>query len=219
MHQRGPARDDAKTRNRGGGEPFRFNKIAFYRVCRMLHAYLSAFAFLALIFFSLTGLLLDHPDWMQTKPKDRDLKLTLPPALLAQAAADHDPASALGRSVAARTRLIGAYKSGDIDDGQANLRFEGVKGSSTVMVDMKSGAADVMVERANAVSVIEDLHRGKNAGAAWRLVIDLSAILILGLSVIGYILFFSLRFRLRTSLILTGVSLTALVAIFLLFTP
>lgn len=219
MLQRPPARDAAKVRNRGGAEPFRFNKIAFYRVCRMLHAYLSAFAFLALIFFSLTGLLLDHPDWMQGKPKDHDLKLTLPPAALAQAAGDRDPASALGRSVAARTHLIGAYKSGDVEDGQANLRFEGVKGSSTVMVDMKSGEADVMVEPATAVSVIEDLHRGKNAGTAWRAVIDLSAVLILGLSVIGYILFFSLRFRLRTSLILTGVSLGVMVAIFLLFTP
>lgn len=217
--QRVSAKADAKTRNRGAASLPAFNKIAFYRLCRMLHAYLSAFAFLALIFFALTGLLLDHPDWLQGKAHDRDLKLTLPPAILAAAQGAHDPSAALAQAIGARMHLIGAYKSGDIDDGQANIRLEGAKGSSTVMVDMKTGEVDVTVERATAVSVIEDLHRGKNAGPAWRLVIDLAAIVILALSVIGYVLFFSLRFRLRTSLILTAVSLGVMVAIFLLFTP
>jgi hypothetical protein len=217
--QRVSANADAKTRNRGAASLPTFNKIAFYRLCRMLHAYLSAFAFLALIFFALTGLLLDHPDWLQGKAHDRDLKLTLPPAVLAAAQGAHDPSAALAQAVGARVHLIGAYKSGDIDDGQANIRLEGAKGSSTLMVDMKTGEADVTVERATAVSVIEDLHRGKNAGPAWRLVIDLAAIVILALSVIGYVLFFSLRFRLRTSLVLTAVSLGVMVAIFVLFTP
>ncbi len=67
--------------------------------------------------------------------------------------------------------------------------------------------------------MIGDLHRGKNAALPWRMVIDLSAILVLALSVIGYVLFFSLRFRLRTSLILTGASLAVLVAVFLWLTP
>ena len=39
----------------------RFNKGAFYRQCRMLHAYLSAGAFVMLMFFALSGLLLNHP--------------------------------------------------------------------------------------------------------------------------------------------------------------
>jgi uncharacterized protein len=216
--QRATPRGEAQARNRGPAEAPRFNRIAFYRLCRMLHAYLSAFAFLALIFFALTGLLLDHPDWLQGKAHDHDLKVSLPTAALAAAQRAHDPSAALAAEVGHRVQLVGAYRSGDVEDGQANLRFEGTKGSSTILVDLKTGEADVTVERATAVSVIEDLHRGKNAGPVWRLVIDLSAILILCLSVIGYILFFSLRFRLRTSLILTAVSLGAMAAIYLLFT-
>jgi len=50
-------------------------------------------------------------------------------------------------------------------------------------------------------------------------VIDLSAWIVLGLSLIGYVLFFSLRFRLKTSLILTAVSLAALTAIAWIFVP
>jgi len=185
----------------------------------MLHAYISAFAFLTLIFFSFTGLLLDHPDWLQGRAKERDLKITLPAAELAAAVHAPSPAKALAAAVARRAPLIGAFKSGDLDDGQANIQLEGVKGASTLLVDMRTGEADVTVTRATPTSVIEDLHRGKNAGLAWRGVIDISAILILAMSIIGYVLFFSLRFRLRTSLILTAVSLGVLLGAYLFFTP
>jgi uncharacterized protein len=196
-----------------------FDRGAFYRLCRMLHAYLSAFAFLALIFFSVTGLLLDHPDWLQGRAREHEARFALPLAVLRSAGRARDPQAALALEVARRTPVVGAYKSGETDDGQANLRFEGVKGSTTAVVDLASGQADVTVDHASATSLVEDLHRGKNAGAAWRLVIDVSAVLITALSVIGYVLFFSLRFRLRTSLILTVVSLSVLVAIAWLFTP
>lgn len=196
-----------------------FNKGAFYRLCRMLHAYLSAFAFLALIFFALTGLLLDHPNWLQSKPREQEVRLAVPAVLMNAASQAHDQPAVLAATVARLTPLVGAYKSGEIDDGEANLRFEGTKGSSTVTVDMRNGATDVALQHATVVSVIGDLHRGKNAGAAWRLVIDISAVVILALSLIGYVLFFSLRFRLRTSLILTVMSLGVLVGVFVLLTP
>jgi hypothetical protein len=196
-----------------------FDKGAFYRLCRMLHAYLSAFAFLALIFFSITGLLLDHPEWLRSRARETQVRLAVPVADLARARAAADPGAAMAAAVARMTPLLGAYRSGEIDDGQANIRFEGVKGASTVLLDVKTGQADVTVEHATALSMIGDLHRGKHAALAWRIVIDASAVLILLLSVIGYVLFFSLRFRLRTSLALTGASLGALTAVFVWLTP
>lgn len=208
-------RPKAKAKTKASG----FDRGAFYRLSRMLHAYLSAFAFLALMFFSVTGLLLDHPDWLAGRGAEHESKLTVPAAALAQAKTQHDPNAALAAYVAGQTRLVGAYRSGEVDDGQANLRFEGVKGSSTVVVDLTSGQADVTVEHATALTVIGDLHRGKNASIAWRAVIDITAVLVCLMSLIGYVLFFSLRFRLRTSLILTFASLAVLGAVFVWLTP
>ena len=37
----------------------------FYRHSRYVHGWLSAFAFLTLLFFSVTGLLLNHPEWFE----------------------------------------------------------------------------------------------------------------------------------------------------------
>ena len=90
-----------------------FDKGAFYRAARWLHAYLSAFAFLALIFFSFTGLLLDHPDWLQgKKPAERESAVRLSPAELAAAkAAQPKKSSAGGKAKAAKSAKGSAKRS------------------------------------------------------------------------------------------------------------
>lgn len=192
-----------------------------YRQSRIWHGYLSAFAFIALIFFSVTGITLNHPEWFTPKAKEPALEtsLTLPPETLAAARAAADPARALAEAVGRRTALRGAYRSGEVLDGEALIRLEGVTGSSDVFVDLETGDTEVTVARADLVTTLNELHRGKNAGAAWKWVIDLTGAVVLALSLIGYVLFFSLRFRLRTSLILTGLSLGAMLAVFALLVP
>lgn len=198
----------------------RFDRGAFYRACRLVHAYLSAFAFLALIFFAATGLLLDHPDWLQgRKPAERTAVVRLSPAELAAARAAREPGRLLAAAVARRTPLLGAYKDAQLEDGAALIRLEGARGASDLDVDTATGAARVVVQPATAADIVEELHRGRAAGPAWRWVIDVSAVLILALSLVGYVLFFSLRFRLRTSLVLTAASLAALGAVYLLAVP
>ena len=88
------------SRGKGGGG-------GFYRLCRMMHAYFSAFAFLILMFFSITGLLLDHPEWMQARGKEAESKLTLPATVMAEAKSMKDPAPFLAAQTASRTPLIG----------------------------------------------------------------------------------------------------------------
>lgn len=197
-----------------------FDKGAFYRTSRMLHAYFSAFAFLSLMFFSFTGLLLNHPTWLQGEaPAEESRTLQLPKADVAAALKSDDQPKALAEAVTRRIKLKGAYKSGEMIDGEAMLRLEGATGATDIIVNLETGLAEATIQPATATTIINDLHKGKNTGAVWRLVIDITAILVLVLSVIGYVLFFSLRFRLKTSLILTVVSLGAMVGIYLLFVP
>lgn len=185
-----------------------------FRLCRMLHAYLSAFAFIALFFFSATGILLNHPEWFENyQPEQKPITFALLPAELAAAKSSKDPGRALAERAAAKAPLAGAYASADLGGPQALVRLEGPKGSTDLTIDLNTGAATGKVSRANLLAIIQDLHRGKNSGAPWRFVIDVTAYVVLALSVIGYALFFSLRFRLRTSLVFTGVSLLILTGI------
>ncbi len=208
------------VREKTAGAAAAFGKGAFFRLSRMLHAYLSAFAFLTLFFFSATGILLNHPEWFETyQPAERKVAFALTPAELIAAKASRDHGRALAAAAAHHTSLPGAYASADIDGPQALVRMEGPKGAADLTIDLSSGKAEGRVTRPNLMAVVQDLHRGKNSGTAWRWVIDLSAWLVLGLSLIGYVLFFSLRFRLKTSLILTAVSLAILVGIAWLLVP
>jgi hypothetical protein len=197
-----------------------FDKGAFFRVSRMLHAYFSAFAFLALFFFSATGILLNHPEWFEAyQPAEHKVAFVLAPAELAAVKASPDKGRALAAAAARHASLPGAYASADIDGREALVRMEGPKGSSDLTIDLATGKADGRVTRPNLMALIQDLHRGKNSGVAWRWVIDLSAWLVLVLSLIGYVLFFSLRFRLKTSLILTAASLAVLIGVAWMFVP
>ncbi len=197
-----------------------FDKGAFYRTSRMLHAYISAFAFLALMFFSFTGILLNHPEWLQgKKPAEQSVTGQVPSTAIAGAMKAEDQPKALAAEVAKRIKPRGAYSSGEMLDGEAMLRFEGATGATDVILDLETGKAEATIQPATATSIINDLHKGKNTGLVWKLLIDVTAILVLALSVIGYVLFFSLRFRLKTSLILTAVSLAVFVGLYLAFVP
>ena len=210
-----PVRDKPARPSVGG-----LDKGAFFRLSRMLHSYLSALAFLALFFFSATGILLNHPEWFEDyRPAEHRLAFTLTPAELAAAKASKDRGRALAAAASSKAHLAGAYASGDFDGPQALVRMEGPKGSSDLTIDLATGKVDARLTQTNLMSIIQDLHRGKNVGVAWRWVIDLSAWLILAMSLIGYVLFFSLRFRLKTSLILTAVSLAVLIGVAWVFVP
>ena len=188
---------------------------AFFRWSRWLHGYLSDFAFLSLMFFSATGLVLNHQDWLdRLQPKDVMSVTMVDPATLAAATRLTDPGPALAKAVAAKALLLGAYKSAEIADGEALIRLEGTKGTSDIAVDLATGKAEIMLSRRPLLMTLDELHKGRDAGAAWKLGIDISAVLFLVLSVIGYLLFFSLRLRLKTSLLVTTASILLMVGAF-----
>jgi uncharacterized protein len=192
----------------------------FYRQARAFHGYLSAVSFILLMVFAATGILLNHPGWFGGgKRASEDLTVTLDKEAVAGALRAGDAPARLAALISGRTPVRGAYKSGEIVEGEANLRFEGVSGTTDAVVDLGTGAATVTVERATTVQILNDLHKGKNAGAVWSLVIDVGAGLVLLMSVLGYVIFFSLRFRLPTALALTAGSLLVLVGIYAAFVP
>lgn len=191
-----------------------FDKGAFYRLMRMLHTYVSAIAFASLLFFSVTGILLNHPEWFDNDtPRERTAETVLTPAEVVAARAANDPGRALAAAIARRVSLPGAYSSGEILDDQALIRLDGPKGTADVSVDLKTGRASIRIGEASFASLIIDLHRGKNSGEAWRIFIDLSAWLFLAVSIIGFVIVFSLRFRMTTSLAMAVGGTIAMVAI------
>ena len=185
----------------------------FYRHARYVHGWLSAFAFLALVFFSATGLLLNHPDWFEPAKDETSYVITLPEDLLKSISDKENPSDDILQYVRSKQDLVGRYKSSEVMDGEVMIHLESPAGSSDVWVTLDTGEAEITTKPASTVSLLNELHRGKNASTAWSWMIDISAVLILLLSIAGYILFLSIKTRLVTHLTLTAVSIALLIVL------
>ncbi|OTG88695.1 PepSY-associated TM helix domain-containing protein [Acinetobacter sp. ANC 3813] len=185
----------------------------FYRHARYVHGCLSAFAFIVLVFFSLTGLFLNHPEWFDPAKEEKIVKIELPENLLQSLQKQENPSDDLMDYIRQKESIVGRYQSSEVLDGEVMIRLESPAGSTDIWALMDTGEVEITQKPASAVSLISDLHRGKNAGTAWSWLIDISAILILALSLAGYILFLSIKSRLVQHLLLTAASLAVLIAL------
>jgi len=187
-----------------------------YRQCRLWHGYLSAFAFIVLLFFSVTGILLNHPGWfVAERPRSEPVRITLTPAQLQELHAAQRPAERLVTMLAKQTTIYGEYEDGDAEQGQIMVRLRGARGSSDINANLGDGSVMIVTERATTTGMLNALHRGEHAGASWRLFIDIAAGVLIVLSLLGYAIFFSLiSKRLRTALIITGLSAAGIVVLF-----
>jgi uncharacterized protein len=192
-------------------------KLRIYRQCRLWHGYLSAFAFVALLFFAITGILLNHPRWFAANHSpEPPVKLTLTAAQLQELRASQTPAETLATMVAAQTTLYGTYKDGAAAMDQIFARLRGARGTSDIRANLKDGSVVVTLERATTVGVLNALHRGEQAGSSWRLFIDIAAAVLIALSLVGYAIFLSMSTRLKTALVITGLSVLGMVMLFVI---
>jgi uncharacterized protein len=182
----------------------------FYRHARYVHGWLSAFAFIVLIFFAVTGLMLNHPEWFKPSTEENTVIIHLPESVLNQIKQQENPSNQIVDYVRQQHQIIGRYKSGEVIDNEVMIHLESPAGATDIWVTLDNAQAEVTLKPASTVSLINDLHRGKNAGKAWSWLIDMSAIIITILSLAGYILFLSIKTRLKTHIFLTILSLAVL---------
>ncbi|WP_460388012.1 PepSY-associated TM helix domain-containing protein [Thermus thalpophilus] len=173
-------------RPRGGTSPLRAR---LYAWARTLHLYLSLVAFLSILFFAVTGLTLNHPEWFG-EGKVGKLSGTLPHApYLEGESVDWLALAEDLRALGLRGRVADRGQSGD----QAWLSFRAPGYGADAQVDLKTGAYTLTLTEAGLVAVLNDLHKGRDTPSEWRWVLDLSALFLALVSLTGLLL--SLLFR------------------------
>ena len=183
----------------------------FYRHSRYVHGWLSAFAFLTLLFFSVTGLLLNHPEWFEPAKTEETTQLILPESVLKSIKQQENPSDTILNYVRQQQNVVGRYQSSEVMDNEVMIRLESPAGATDIWVMTDTGEMEITQKPASTVSMLNDLHRGKNSGLAWSWLIDISAIIVIALSLVGYILFLSIKTRLVTHLVLTAASLALII--------
>ena len=179
---------------------------------RWLHIYVSMFGLAAVLFFSVTGITLNHPDWffgeaerqvqaegqMSTRSGcSRDV-----PA--ARLAAGESRSVAAGREAGGRRapaegprRSAGPWPTSGSTSTECTVTFKGPGYAADAFIDRESGHYNLTQTYHGFVAVINDLHKGRDTGPVWSVVIDISAVVLTVISLTGLILLFYLKLRRR----------------------
>lgn len=155
---------------------------------RWLHIYLSMVSFFIVLFFSVTGLTLNHADWFGDKEHLTKYKGKMPVEWVN--AADTNAIKKL--EIVERLRnthhIKGAVSDFLIEDNQCSLSFKGPGYSADAFVDRKTGEYKLNEVSLGLVGVINDLHKGRDSGKKWGWVIDVSAIFLVLISLTGLVM-------------------------------
>jgi uncharacterized protein len=160
-----------------------------FGLLRWLHIYTSMISLLVVLFFALTGITLNHPDWVfGGAERQQTLKGTLPAGWKT---GDQINWLTVAETLRAGNGLHGVAGDQQADARQATLSFRAPGYSADAQIDVQTGAYTLNVDEQGALAVLNDFHRGRDAGTGWAWVIDLSGgfLALIALTGLGLLLF------------------------------
>jgi hypothetical protein len=186
------------------------------------------FGLAVVVFFSATGLTLNHPTWFPGAAiRHVQDEGTMDRAWLAGAGARGlEPERVDSSSLVARLEVVeylrkthgirGALTDFRTDEQECVVIFKGPGYSADAFIDRESGRYHVSQSIHGLLAVVNDLHKGRDTGPVWSVLVDLSAILLLFISLTGLILLLYLRLRRAPGLTiaLIGLALVCVVVVF-----
>ena len=166
------------------------------RFLRWLHIYVSMTVLVVFVFFALTGITLNHPDWQLQAGKQSDSRqLQLPAALTGlEFSADQLQQAEQAKQIAdwlrAEHQIQGAVFafSYDPDEQLLELDFKQPAGFANAQIALDSGVVELTAEFGGYLALLNDLHKGRYAGTAWKWLIDVVAIACLVFALSGFYL-------------------------------
>lgn len=200
---------------------------------RWLHIYLSMFGLAAVLFFSVTGITLNHPDWAFGQvERRREAKGRVELRWIASQRATSDSQTASdseSTEPVAKLEIVehlrkthairGALVEFRVDDTECTVSFKGPGYSADTFIDRDSGEYTLTELDHGLIALINDLHKGRDTGAVWSWVIDLSAGLMTFISLTGLVLLFYLKLRRVPGLVVALAGTVVLIMIFRLWVP
>lgn len=141
----------------------------------------AAVSLAAMLLFSVTGITLNHAASISAEPKTVSSQGKIASSLLSKlpaAGTQTDPLpAAVARAVAAVVPLDPAGRAADWSSAdEVYVAMPGPGRDAWVNIDRATGEVSAEVTDRGLVSYLNDLHKGRNTGAAWFWFIDLFAV-------------------------------------------
>lgn len=210
-----PASPKPAERAPRGKRPPRPLHLKLNSLFRWLHTYLSMVGLMAVLFFSVTGITLNHPDWtFGIVEKRAEVQGEVNPDWVREGGEVQK--LEVVEHLRERHHLRGKVAEFRTDEAECSVSFKAPGYAADGYIDRKTGSYQFTVTSEGLVAVINDLHRGRNAGQPWALLIDISGIMLVLVSITGVGMLLYLK-RTRTSALWAGAAGLLVVAVLMWF--
>lgn len=164
------------------------------RYSRWLHIYLSMFSFVIVLFFSVTGITLNHLEWFdETVERESKVNGNIPANWIHTTDTSQIKKLEIVELLRKQYGIKGYVSDFMIQEDQCLVSFRGPGYSADAFINRSDGAMQLTELKLGAVAIFNDLHKGRDSGNAWRWVIDLSAVFLILVSLSGLIMLFFLK--------------------------
>jgi hypothetical protein len=183
----------------------------------------SAISLVGLLLFAITGFTLNHAAAIEGAPKSVERAAQLPPQLLPLVKADDKPDSK--KPFPAEVARFIEGKIPMQADGVAEWSADEIYlakprpgGDGWISIDRETGKVTSESSSRGWIAYLNDLHKGRNAGGAWKLFIDIFVLACIVFTLTGLVLLWmhSKHRKSTWPIVAMGLIIPALIAIFLI---
>ena len=176
---RAPGKRRAQTRS-DAGPASRDARSAWLRELYRWHWISSAVCLVGMLLFAVTGITLNHAGAIPAKPQIVHRVAQLPAEVRAVLAREPtsgtSPAAPAVRGWLSRTFPIdGADRPAEWSPEEMNLSLPRPGGDAWMRIDRASGRAEYEKTERGVISLLNDLHKGRNTGPVWGWFLDIFA--------------------------------------------
>lgn len=142
----------------------------------------SAVCLVGMLLFSVTGITLNHAGQITAEPTVVSKEAELPPNLLGMLSAVDREEGTAPLPVEVATWLSGQFgkpiglRPAEWSEDEVYLSMPGPGADAWLAIDRLEGFVEFESTHRGWVAYFNDLHKGRNTGAAWKLFIDLFAV-------------------------------------------
>ncbi|WP_024589612.1 MULTISPECIES: PepSY-associated TM helix domain-containing protein [unclassified Pseudoalteromonas] len=200
------------------------NKRALYSTSRALHIYISTALFFLLILFCVSGIVLNHVDWLKNDKNNGQVTATIPAELVTKANEQLNTLPTLYPEIEAylaEQYALTKVKSieWEKEDALVMLDYPLPAGFAYAELDFTTGELNLDYQTGGFLSLIGDLHKGRYTGEVWSWVIDISAVLMILFAITGIIILFQNRKKRLAGIWITLLGVATPMVIYLCWVP
>ncbi len=171
---------------------------------RWLHIYLSMFSFIIVLFFSITGITLNHAEWFDGKQVEKNIEGKVPLAWVNSTDTSKIKKLEIVELIRKNYNIKGYVSDFLISDNECSVAFKGPGYSADVFINRQDGKFQLTEIKLGLAAVFNDLHKGRDSGSEWKWLIDVSAIFLTVVSLSGLVMLLFLKKK-RLSGLVVGI--------------